>query len=160
MRSAIKEKIITEKNSQLATELKFQIKNRIEAMGTNVRALERKAGLTPGVVNNILQGASTNPTAETLIALATALGCSIDELLSRTSKPNCKVAPNSQVYKWDADLYSSIVAKFNKQLKTRNVSISSDSALALIQDLYIYCIEKDKKAVEENLIEWLLDKAL
>ena len=132
-------------------------------MDMNVRALERKAGLNIGTVNNILHGASANPTAETLIALATAFDCTIDDLLNRaikSSKESSATNQNFKPFKWNPTLFSSIVSELNKQLKTRAISINSDKALTLIQEVYLYSLKKNKEIAEESLVEWLLDKSL
>jgi transcriptional regulator with XRE-family HTH domain len=166
MNSTSKEKITvpTSKDTSVATNLKLQIKNHIESMGTNVRALERKAGLNIGTVNNILHGTSANPTAETLIALAKVFECTIDDLLNRKDiQESHKLGANSknfQTFKWNPTLFSSIVTELNKQIEDKHISINSDKALIIIHDVYLYSLKKNKEIVEESLVEWLLDKSL
>ena len=163
MNSLSKAEITNIKESPIATTLKAQIKSRIEAMDTNVRALERRAGLNVGTVNNILHGASSNPTAETLIALANAFDCSIDDLLARRTKESNEQDSNLQSFqpfKWNHDLFSSITSELNRQLKDRNISVSSDKALMIAQEVYLYSLKKNKEHADESLVEWLLDKSL
>jgi transcriptional regulator with XRE-family HTH domain len=166
MKNATAEKNVNIKSNQVAIDLKLQIKSRIEAMGTNVRALERKAGLNIGTINNMLHRDSVNPTAETLIALSTAFDCSIDELLGKTKKSTQNQHTNNQLgsqdfqsFNWQPDLVTLIIAELNKQLIIRNITISSDKALNLIHEVYLYSLKKNKKTVEESLVEWLLDRS-
>ena len=162
MKAASKEKFQTVKDSEMIINLRTQIKNRIEAMDTNVRALERRAGLNIGTVNNILIGSSSNPTAETLKAIADAFDCSLDELLGRKIKTNNDKDDNFKnlkEYKWSPELFASIITEFNKQIKDRNLSVSSDKAMFIINEVYIYSLKKNKEIVDETLIEWLLDKS-
>lgn len=164
MSAVSKEKSLQVKENEMTTNLKSQIKSRIDSMSTNVRALERKAGLNVGAVNNILSGSSTNPTAETLMALATAFDCTIDELLGRKVKALESQSFNVQSfkdYKWNSDLFISISKELDKQIKSRHLPpIPSDKALLLINEIYLYSLKKNKEVAEESLIEWLLDKSL
>lgn len=154
-----------EKENSLAANLRAQIKNRIESMGVNIRALERKAGLNTGAVNNILNGASANPTAETLNALANAFGCTIDELLARKTNQVTSISSDNkfksfQPYEWHHSLYISIINELKKQLSKRQLSIDAEKALHLINEVYLYSLKKHKETADESLIEWLLDKDL
>ena len=166
MNSAAKDKTaynLEEKENPAILCLKQQIKSRTEAMGSNIRALERKAGLNVGTVNNIISGASTNPTAETLMSLANAFDCSIDELLGRKSKPQDKhiVIPTEfQSFKWSKKLFSAIFIALNNELDNRKINIGSDKALAIIQEVYLYSLKKGRDSVDDSLIEWVLDKSL
>lgn len=162
MNNAYKEKTTNIKESKISNDIKSQIKNRMQAMDLSVRALERKAGLNIGAVTNILHGTSANPTTETLVALATAFDCSIDDLLNRAKKTSQEASVNQhfQPFQWNGKLFLSIVSELNKQLYSRGVSISSDKSLALIQEVYLYSLKKNKEVAEESLVEWLLDKSL
>lgn len=163
MSALLKEKAISSKNSAAVDSLRQQIKSRIEAMDISIRSLERKAGLNIGAINNIISGASANPTTETLMALATALDCSIDELLGRDIKSNSAPADaleGFKPFKWNHNLFTSISNELDTQLANRKLSISSKQALSIIQDVYLYSLKKNKEQVEESLVEWLIDKTL
>lgn len=163
MKAANKERFISTKDSEMIINLRSQIRSRIEAMGSNVRALERKAGLNIGTVNNILIGTSSNPTAETLKAIADVFDCSVDELLGRkvkNSDDKDTSLKHFKEYKWNPELYTSIIEELNKQIKNRNLTISSDQVIGMINEIYLYSLKKDKELVDEALVEWLLDKTL
>ena len=163
MKAVSKEKFVATKDSEMILNLRSQIRGRIEAMGTNVRALERKAGLNIGTVNNVLIGTSSNPTAETLKAIADVFDCSVDELLGRKPKSTSDKDTSLKQfkeYKWNQQLYASIIEELNKQIKNRNLVISSDQVIGMINEIYLYSLKKDKDLVDEALVEWLLDKTL
>ena len=163
MSVAIKDKQEEVKENPAIINLRHQIKSRVEAIGSNIRALERRAGLNIGTVNNIISGASTNPTAETLMALATTFDCSIDELLGRKAKESDKQSlslNDFQSFKWNKELFATILSALNKELDKRKITISSDKALTIIHEVYLYSLRKEKDTVEGSLIEWLLDKIL
>ena len=151
----------TESKASLVTNLRAQIKTRMEKMNTNVRALERKAGLNVGVVNNILNGASANPTAETLSALADAFSCSIDELLNRNSSLSNEVNIDAFApYDWNKMLFANIMTEFDKEVGSRGSNISAKQALQIIEEIYLYALKKNRENVDSGLIEYLLDKVV
>ena len=161
MKVTNKEKFASTKDSDMIVNLRSQIRSRIEAMGSNVRALERKAGLNIGTVNNILIGTSSNPTAETLKAIADVFDCSVDELLGRKVKHLGDKDTSLKAfkeYKWSPELYTSIIEELNRQIKNRNLAISSDQVIAMINEIYLYSLKKDKELIDVALVEWLLDK--
>lgn len=161
MAQPAKEKAVEAKDNSAIATLRQQIKNRIEAMGSNVRALERKAGLNVGTLNNIISGASTNPTSETLTALANAFDCSIDELLGRKlkgSNSESQVPSEFQAYKWNKLLFDAISSALDKELKNRKLSLDSEKALTIFQEVYLFSLRKGRESIDESLIEWLLDK--
>ena len=68
--------------------IKYAILSRLKSLNLSIAGLERKAGLKINVARNIIAGYSKKPSAETLHAIAKALGCSVDNLLSRNSQNN------------------------------------------------------------------------
>ena len=56
------------------------IQKKAEEMGLSIAALERKADLYNGAINNMREG---NPTIESLKKVADILGCTLDDLLKK-----------------------------------------------------------------------------
>lgn len=65
-----------------------------EARGWSQSALARRAGLTPGHINQIESGHRANPNSETIEALVQALGVSADWLLGREEGEPSGTAPD------------------------------------------------------------------
>lgn len=57
------------------------IKRKMEAEGLTAYALEKRAGLKPSAVNNIIYGKSKNPSIEILKGISKALNCSVSDLI-------------------------------------------------------------------------------
>ena len=57
------------------------IQTRLDALGLNATAAEKRAGLNAGYVRDILRGKTKRPSAEGLAKLADALQCDVKELL-------------------------------------------------------------------------------
>ena len=63
--------------------LKEILKKKMLDQNLSMAALERKAGLNINSVRNIISGTIKNPSSKNLQAIASALGCSVDELLQK-----------------------------------------------------------------------------
>lgn len=159
IKSAVKEKA----ENTFANTLKAQIKSRIDALGINIRAFERKAGLNVGAVNNILHGLSANPTAETLNAIANAFKCSVDELLGRETyyldSENLKFT-ELQNFKWNPNLFISIIEELNKQLDVKGITLNCEQSFSIIYEIFLYSLKKEKTIVDASLVDWLLEKSI
>lgn len=149
------------KDTNLAISIREQLRERAAKID-NVRLFERKNGLTPGTINNIINGTSSNPTAETLNTLANAFECAVDDLLNRATKTS-SINANSAILKsspWRDELYIKVIKELSRQVEKGQIQINSDKALYIAQEVYSYLLKKNKDAVDESLIGWVLEKAL
>ena len=60
----------------------INLKRIMKKKGIGNKALAEKASIPIGTLNKIIYGETTNPSLDTLVALAHALDCSLDDLLS------------------------------------------------------------------------------
>ena len=86
------------------SDLKKRIKSRLAERGQSARAVSMAAGLGPEAISNVLRDRSRYPRGDTLRDLATALGCSIDWLITgegapdpQTRNENTESAPPTQI---------------------------------------------------------------
>lgn len=63
--------------------LRHKISVHLKEENISVLGFEKKAGLATSMVTKILSGETANPSTQTLIKIANAIGCSLDELLNR-----------------------------------------------------------------------------
>lgn len=63
-----------------------RISERLEILGVSPRAASLKAGLSADAIRNILRGKSVSARADTLAAIARALGCDVRYLLGETDE--------------------------------------------------------------------------
>lgn len=69
----------------MPSELKDRINKRLEEKGWQLANLARESGVAKGYLSEILSGKARKPSAETLYAIATALGTTVADLLGRTT---------------------------------------------------------------------------
>ncbi len=140
--------------------LQMQIKRRMLAKSLNIQSLEKKAGLKISAVRNILNGTSKKPNVFTLYAIAEALSCSILDLLGSDVAGNSGASyesPNAS-RPWVSSLFCEVVGLVKKAYEERGGSLSSDKALAMIQEIYYYSLSKNDSRVDENFCQWVIEK--
>ena len=64
----------------------YYIKKRKKEQGLTNDTLAEKSGIAIGTLNKLLSGASQDPKLSTLLPLANALGCTLDEMLGMTKE--------------------------------------------------------------------------
>ena len=104
-----------------------KIKSHIDENSMTVRDLERKAGLKPSAVKNIINGSSKNPTIQIVHSIAKALGCTIDDLVE--NKASSKSSSESD---WNCNLYIQVLTKSSKYLSKIGVTLSEKVFFILV----------------------------
>lgn len=61
--------------------LREEIRNRMNEIGIGNKELSEKSGVPLRTINNILSGVTSNPTVDNVMAIAHALGCTIDDFV-------------------------------------------------------------------------------
>jgi transcriptional regulator with XRE-family HTH domain len=126
--------------------------------------LENKAGLARSTVFRILEGRATNPTIETLYAIAQVLGCSVDELIDgqrvrqKTSSLDLLKAIEDRV--WNSNLFLTITNATCDYLKKIDKNLTFKPMLESILEIYNYCIIKKDAEFDNNFHEWYMQKML
>ena len=119
----------------MSTQIARQISARLRAKNISFYELEKKAGLRPHAVQNILRGRSKKPSGELLQAIAQELGCTVEDLL-QSQKTNytdeithSKKELLNQRYK-HPDLFLETVKFVNQTLKEKENSLTIDQFIS------------------------------
>ncbi len=146
----------------MSTIIQKQIKNQLKINDLTASDLEKKAGVSGSSIRNIISGRATNPTIETLIAIANVLGCSVNDLiLEQNSYSNKK--PDSQETKhfdWVAPLLLDIINFSESCFKSKTYNPSFEDGIYLIKEIYKYSIGKNHTELDKKFAEWLIDKKI
>lgn len=132
------------------------LRRRIDLLGTNVRKLEKVAGLRTGAIHNILFKKSQNPTVETLLKISAALECSMHDLVIEDGDET----PNTQVPElvWDINIYLKCIAYITNRAKNRRISLTKEKLLSLTDELHLYAIKANAIDVDQTFADWILDR--
>ncbi len=150
----------------MATNLSLQIKEKITEKGLSTHALEKRAGLKPSAVQNILYGRSKNPSVTIVKAIAKALDCSVSELLGETDdipKTSLQFKPvfstkNIISQEWDQDLYLRCFQELNVLLEKEKVCLSKGKILELAEEIYEYSQGNSLSIPDQYFAKWLVEK--
>ena len=141
--------------------LKEKITEYLEDYDTSIQAFERKAKLSRNSVYSILTDKSKNPNIDTVLKIADALDCSLDELLER--KNFLKKTANDKLLKiqLNVPLFKSIYKYLcdyieQEQLTGLNLGQIIDS----IEEIYKYCLTQETESVDKHFAAWYLKNNL
>jgi len=141
--------------------LRTNIKNKIQQNKTSVSELERRAGLKPSTLQNIVLGRSKNPGLETIMSLAKELGCTIDELISPSVDSQFKKAKTDLPMKiiWNETLFISIVSYIAEFLTQHSFSlIEINEVLECIKEIYTYSLKAQSETMDSKFAEWIVER--
>lgn len=136
----------------------------------SISELERRAGLKPSAVRNILSGQSKNPTAETLLALARTLGCSIEELLDvkseikeSNSRPegrpdSDKTSPIIENLHFLQKVTNEVIAVVEKNYNNRHITLKDMTDF--FRETYKYSLKNTYPEVDLKFADWVISRRL
>lgn len=139
------------------TALQYQLRHRMQNKGISANALEKKAGLKPSAVQNILQGRSKRPTALLLQAIAKELNCSMSDLLADTAIPIPQTSSKPKL-EWNSDLFVETIKVVEELLSQKNLIVNKEVVLKFADEIYRYCMEGALSHVDRHFATWLIDK--
>jgi transcriptional regulator with XRE-family HTH domain len=127
----------------------------------SVSELERRAGLKPSTVQNILHGRSKNPGIDTIKCIAHALHCSIEELIGELNASiDLKPEDNAEDLPWNASLFIKGIETVQSILEKKKKLLSKKQILATVEEIYKYALDGDSEEIDPRFTEWLLDKII
>jgi transcriptional regulator with XRE-family HTH domain len=141
--------------------LKVKIEKYLDDSASSVKAFERKARLNNNVVYSILTNKSKNPNMETVLKIADALNCSLDELFER--KNFLTKYSNDELFKikLNTPLFKSICVYVSDYLdKGQLTDLNLGQAIDFIEEIYKYCLDKQSNQIDKHFAEWFLKNNL
>jgi len=125
------------------------IKDRVSESHIPVSVLERRAGLKPSALRNILHGRSKNPTIETVSQLANQLGCSVEDLLGLTPNKTTETLP------LNLPLLKEAIQGIFEYIEEDKIKPCLDDFLSCIKEVYKYTIKQKSNTPDKCFIEWI-----
>ncbi len=141
------------------------IKHKLEQEGLSAYALEKRAGLKPSAVNNIIYGKSKNPSISVLKAISKALNCTVADLIGEETYPPQanQIATTSISIPQDTfqnhELYTNCLLTFCSALKKRKLWLSKELILNCVDEIYLFSTKKGlKNIVDHHFVDWMIEK--
>ncbi|MBS0186397.1 MAG: helix-turn-helix transcriptional regulator [Proteobacteria bacterium] len=142
------------------TSLQDQLEKKLKEKNLSPRGLETKAHLGTGVVRNILLGKS-NPTFKTLEAIAHALECSVDDLISKeTPEEILSSLLPKHIYPWNEEMYFQSFSTVKSYMHEHNLTLPAKKVVEIIWALYTLSLSKSLNYIDKDLCNWVFRHAL
>lgn len=120
----------------------------------SISELERRAGLKPCTIRNIIHGRSKNPTIDTIAQIANELNCSVEKLLSKEDLTEKELLPeNVTILKKCTEIVF-------ENLISRKATPKMSEIFKYVEDVYNYTAKKNAKTPDKEFVEWLGEKIL
>lgn len=140
------------------TALQKNLRHQIEEKKISVHSLEKRAGLKPSAIQNILQGKSKRPAAELLLAIAKELGCSVEQLTKE--EENSLPSQTEIATEWHPELFRDSLEKVQFNLSQRGLELSKNEVLKIVDEVYLYSIRGSSTEADSRFADWLISKLL
>jgi len=138
------------------SDLGLRIKKKLVEHNISASALERKAGIRPSTLQNILLGRSKNPSIEVLQAVALALSCTVSELLGENhALPETLL----KAEKWTPETYANATQAVWNACKKRQLTLSKKAFFQAVEQIYAYCAQYDRVNVDKDFADWIVLQA-
>lgn len=141
----------------MGSDLALKIKRLIDEQNISVFGLEKKAGLKMNAVRHILSGQTKRPSAETILAISRALGCSIGQLIGDEKEEKNFL---TDIEFENEELFKNIFLFSLDFFKEKNVTLSSRLFFESIQNIYVYLNESNNGEFDEKFADWVLSKKI
>lgn len=136
--------------------LQMQLKKRLQDNGLSANALEKRAGLKPSAVQNILQGKSKHPTAVLLQAISKELNCSVSDLLDQNQSEK-QEKPIEKV-NWNSKLYVEAIQLVEDLLSKEKIEVTKEVVLKYADEIYRYSLKEGN--LDHRFAQWLIEQYL
>ena len=144
----------------MGSNLANKIKTIIDENHLSVLGLEKKAGLKTNAIRSILTGHSKKPSAETLLAISRALGCSIGELLDEDSEKKPENKLRQKMFIAHIELLRQVVNYSIDFYLKHKIDLTNVDFFDEIMQIYLYSVRDDRNEFDEKFADWLLEKKL
>jgi transcriptional regulator with XRE-family HTH domain len=132
--------------------LQLKLSELMTQKNITISDIEKLTGLNKNTINSILTGASKNPTANTLRAIAKALDVSLEFILS-DNEINIDALDKNQM-----KIFSEVTSTTIDIIINKNLSFTIDKLNSLIKEIYQYSVKVDPPYIDERFIHWISDK--
>lgn len=143
--------------------LQKRIRNYLDATGLSISALERKAGLRINVARNILRGQSKRPTAETLQAIATAMECTVQDLLGVQKEvlpSQIKSPVESGLFLESPEVLNESLQSILQVIQENDYKLTVKQTLLLLEEVYAYTVKKNPPKIDPDFVEWFVKRTI
>lgn len=145
----------------MSTPVAKQIALRLKAKNLSAATLAKEASLKVHAVSNILRGSSKQPSAETLLAIADVLGCTVRDLLEQNDVLTLQDMPSDsrdifmdETHE-NSNLLLNVVEFVTNHIHKKNYTLTNKQIFTCIEEIYLHSIQN--KDVNKQFGEWFIE---
>ncbi len=135
--------------------LQDNIRQYMQDKGLGVAELERKSGLKPNAVRNILSGHSKRPSAQMLLSISRVFGCSIVDVLGEPEADSLLLVSDNAFY---VNITGAISRIIEDNYSDKRVSFYDMAEF--IKEIYQYSLRSTYPNPDLNFAGWFIMQEL
>lgn len=143
-----------------SSNIRQAIIDKMKENSLSLGAIAKKSQVKKNTVYNIVAGLSKNPGIDAIEAIASALDCSIDELLGKTTTSHHLSNKKEKIYELSIDLFKNVLDFVVKQIEDKDIDISFNETMGIIKEAYIFSLQKNSGQISVSFIEWLIENKI
>ena len=141
--------------------LKTKVLEYVTNQRRSIRDLERQAGLNYNAIHNILSDRSKSPSIDTVLKIADAIDCSVDEILGRTQFKSKSDTLDKQDVILNNKLFQNICKYIGEFIDDNNLEkLTLSDVVYCVEEIYRYCLNTQSKALDKKFAKWFLEQKL
>jgi hypothetical protein len=138
--------------------IRLKLKEEMEKQYTNATRIEKKAGISPGILSNFIAARSNKPAFDTLYAAVKVLGTSFDTLLDIAQPIKRKPFDEKIIEaKWDGNIYTQATSYVCERIS--NHQASTYDALEIITEIYLFSMKSTgTPQLDKKFADWIITR--
>ena len=137
--------------------IKNKLQEHFDNNQINLSSFEQNAGFKRGVISNILFDKSKNPTIETIVKIADALDCSIDELLDREEYFRKYIKHHRSEMIYNKELFNAIFKTINQYIEDQQLNkVALGDVFYVAEEIYEYSMTTTDGNLDKKFASWFL----
>ena len=141
--------------------LKQKIIGHLKKYNLAISEFERNAGLSNSIVHKLLDSKAKSPTIETILKIADALDCSLDELFDRNKYLKKYLLKSSNGTEYADVLFRSVCFHILYFIQVNNLKkLSLEQVVLSVEEIYKHCLEAGFNIVDIEFADKFLHQHL
>lgn len=147
------------RDKDMIENLQKNIRKFLEHSNASVHAFEKRAGISPSSVQNILLGRSRRPGVELVHAIAQGFGCSIEDLIGEGEESSHFSQSRLESYPRtiDLSLFPYIVEIVSEVIREKKIEAEKSFFFSIIEEVYVYALKSGADKIDKPFVEWFIN---
>lgn len=157
-------KDIKEPDMSLSEKASYTIKKLMADRSVTIHELSQNINIPYPTLAQLLQGRNASPKIQNLVLIARYFKVTVDQLIGETiiqtpSKNSNNDLDSKEMTPWNEKFFIDSMTIFKNLLKEKDIpSISTEKALKIIREIYLFSIQRKEKKPDKQFAEWIVNQ--